>query len=80
MTGVQTCALPISFYHFDVYRLKSSDEIFELGFDEYLFGDGICLIEWAEIVKEAIPNDAIWINIEKDLSKGENYRVIKIDE
>ncbi len=70
----------LPFYHFDVYRLKNSDEIFELGFDEYLFGDGVCLIEWAEIVEEAIPEDAIWINIEKDLSKGENYRVIKIDE
>ncbi len=70
----------LPFYHFDVYRLKSSDEIFELGFDEYLFGSGVCLIEWADIVKDAIPENAIWISIEKDLSKGENYRSIKIDE
>lgn len=70
----------LPFYHFDVYRLKSSDEIFELGFDEYLFGNGVCLIEWADIVKDAIPENAIWISIEKDLSKGENYRSIKIDE
>ncbi len=70
----------IPFYHFDVYRLKSSDEVFDLGFDEYIFGNGVCLIEWADIIKDAIPDNAIWINIEKDLSKGENYRIIKIDE
>ena len=67
----------LPFYHFDMYRLKSSDEIFDLGFDEYFYGDGVCLIEWAEIVKDAIPENAIWITIEKDLSKGENYRIIK---
>ena len=70
----------LPFYHFDVYRLKSSDEIYDLGFDEYIYGNGVCLIEWAEIVKDAIPDNAIWITIEKDLSKGENYRIIKIDE
>ena len=68
------------FYHFDVYRLKNPDEVYELGFDEYFFGDGVCLIEWAEIIKETIPKSAIWIKIEKDLSKNENYRIIKIDE
>ncbi len=70
----------LPFYHFDVYRLKSSDEVFDLGFDEYIFGNGVCLIEWADIIKDAIPENAIWISIEKDLSKGENYRIIKIDE
>lgn len=70
----------IPFYHFDAYRLNSSEEIFELGFEEYLFGNGVCLIEWAEVIKDAVPKDAIWINIEKDLSKGEDYRIIKIDE
>ena len=70
----------LPFYHFDVYRLANSDEIFDLGFDEYFDGNGVCLIEWAEIVKDAIPDNAIWITIEKDLSKGENYRIIKIDE
>ncbi len=70
----------LPFYHFDVYRLTGPDEIFDLGFDEYLFGDGVCLIEWADIIKTAVPKEAIWVNIEKDLSKGENYRIIKIDE
>jgi len=70
----------LPFYHFDVYRLESSDDIFDLGFDEYIFGDGVCLVEWAEIIKEAIPQNAVWVTIEKNLSKGENYRLIKIDE
>ncbi len=68
------------FYHFDVYRLKNSDEFFDLGFDEYLFNGGVCLIEWAETIRDAMPENAIWVSIEKNLSKGENYRIIKIDE
>ncbi len=70
----------IPFYHFDVYRLKNSDELWDLGFEDYLYGNGVCLIEWADIVKEDIPENAIWICIKKDLTKGENYRIIEIDE
>lgn len=67
-------------FHFDVYRIKYEDELDDIGFDEYIFGDGVCLIEWAENIKNLIPENAIWVKIEKDLTKGENYRTIKINE
>lgn len=50
-------------YHFDVYRIADIDEMFELGFDEYIFGEGICIIEWADKIREIIPSTSIWINI-----------------
>lgn len=56
-------------YHFDVYRLGSSDELYDLGADDYLYGDGVCVVEWADIVWDAIPEDALWINIEQ----GEDF-------
>jgi len=65
-------------YHFDVYRLSDSYEMDELGYEEYFFGEGICLVEWAEIVRDIIPDDATWITIEKDFSKGSDYRKITI--
>ncbi len=67
-------------FHFDVYRIKYEDELDDIGFDEYIFGDGVCLIEWAKNIKSSIPKDAIWVEIQKDLSKGEDYRIIKINE
>ncbi len=67
-------------FHFDVYRIKYEDELDDIGFDEYIFGDGVCLIEWAKNIKNSIPKKAIWINIEKDLKEGENFRLIKINE
>lgn len=67
------------FYHFDVYRLNSADEFYDVGFEEYFYSNGICLIEWADMIPEFIPNDAIWIKIEKDLSKQEDYRIIEVD-
>lgn len=68
----------IPFYHFDVYRLSSPEEIFDLGFEDYFYGDGICLIEWADIIKEFLPDNAVWISITKDLQKGESYRLIEV--
>lgn len=65
-------------YHFDVYRITDIDEMDEIGYEEYFFGDGVCLIEWADMIGTLIPDSAIWINIQKDLSKGENYRKIII--
>lgn len=70
----------LPFYHFDVYRLNHFEELFEIGYEEYFFGNGVCLIEWAEIVKPLIPKDAIWITIEKDFSKDENYRRIEVKQ
>lgn len=67
------------FYHFDVYRITDVDEMYEIGYEEMFFGDGVCLIEWAQLIKDIIPKQAIWISIEKDLSKGFDYRKITIE-
>ena len=66
----------LKLYHFDVYRIGSIEEMDDTGYEEYFFGDGVCLIEWAELIEEIIPPDAVWINIEKDLDKGFDYRRI----
>ena len=66
------------FYHFDVYRIGDIEEMVEIGYDDYFFGGGICLIEWAELIEEILPEDRISITIEKDLSKGFDYRRITI--
>ncbi|HOA81362.1 MAG TPA: tRNA (adenosine(37)-N6)-threonylcarbamoyltransferase complex ATPase subunit type 1 TsaE [Defluviitaleaceae bacterium] len=66
-------------YHFDVYRITDIDEMEEIGYEEYFYGDGICLIEWADMIEELIPDNAIWINIIKDLDKADNYRKIIIE-
>jgi tRNA threonylcarbamoyladenosine biosynthesis protein TsaE len=67
------------FYHFDVYRLGSEEELWDIGWEEYTSGDGVCLIEWADQLREAMPADAIWIHLEKDLRQGTEYRRIGID-
>lgn len=63
-------------YHFDVYRVGDSEEMEYIGCDEYFYGDGVCLIEWAEMIRDIIPENAVWIKIEKNLEKGLNYRCI----
>lgn len=68
----------LPFYHFDVYRIESLEEMDDTGYEEYFFGGGVSLVEWAELVKELIPENAVWIKIEKDLSKGDDYRKITI--
>ena len=68
----------LKLYHFDVYRIGDPDEMWDIGFDEYLYGDGVCLIEWPENVEELIPGSAVRITIEKDLSKGLDYRRLQI--
>ncbi len=67
------------FYHFDVYRISVPEEMYEICFDDYLYGDGICLIEWGELIRDILPENTISIRIEKDLSKGEDYRLIHIN-
>ncbi len=67
-------------YHFDVYRIGSPDEMFEIGYEDYFYGQGVCLIEWATLVDEIIPEEAIHITIEKDLEKGFDYRKITVEE
>lgn len=70
----------IPFNHFDVYRIEQIEELENIGFDDYINSDSVCLIEWAEMIENAIPKDAIWVKISKDLEKGENYRVIEIED
>lgn len=65
-------------YHFDVYRIGDISEMDEIGYEDYFFGEGVCLIEWAELVEEIIPPDAYRIRIEKDLSRGMDYRKITV--
>ena len=66
------------FYHFDVYRISCEEEMEDTGYEEYFYGEGVCLVEWAELVKELIPADAVWITIEKDYTKDDDYRRITI--
>ena len=66
-------------YHFDVYRIADPDEMFEIGFDEYAFGQGVCMIEWGEQISEILPDHTKYITIEKDLEKGFDYRKITIE-
>lgn len=68
----------LPFYHFDVYRIGHIDEMDEIGYEEYFYGDGVCLIEWADLIEEIIPSHALWIEIRKDYSKGEDYRQILV--
>ena len=69
----------IPFYHFDVYRIKSLEEMHDIGYEEYFFGNGVCLVEWASMIEELIPEYAVRVHIYKDLDKGADYRKIVID-
>ena len=70
----------LPFYHFDVYRIGDIEEMEEIGYDDYFFGEGICLIEWAELIEEILPENRISITIQKDLEKGFDYRRIIMEE
>lgn len=67
-------------YHFDVYRIADSDEMYEIGFDEYVYGEGVSVIEWCELIEDILPEKRYNITITKDYEKGENYREIEIEE
>ena len=70
----------LPFYHFDVYRIGDLEEMEEIGYDDYFFGQGICLIEWAELIEEILPEKRIEVTIEKNLEKGFEYRKITIED
>ena len=70
----------LPFYHFDVYRIGDLEEMEEIGYDDYFFGQGICLIEGAELIEEILPEKRIEVTIEKDFEKGFEYRKITIEE
>lgn len=67
------------FYHFDVYRLTDPYELEEIGYEEYFYGEGCTMIEWSTLVQALIPHKAIEILVEKDISKGLDYRCITIE-
>lgn len=68
----------LPFYHFDVYRIGDESEMDELGYEDYFYGDGICFIEWANLIEGIIPKKHTQITIEKNPSKGFDYRKIEI--
>jgi tRNA threonylcarbamoyladenosine biosynthesis protein TsaE len=70
----------LPFYHFDVYRISDLDEMDEIGYEDYFYGDGVCLIEWAGLIEELLPKKRVNIAITKDLQKGFDYRSIEIDK
>lgn len=70
----------ISFFHFDVYRIGEVEEMEEIGYEDYFYGDGVCLIEWAQLIEEILPANRTIISINKDLEKGFDYREIIISK
>lgn len=68
----------IPLYHFDVYRIEDSEEMEEVGFQDMIYGDGVCLIEWANLITDILPEHYIEVSIEKDLEKGFDYRRILV--
>lgn len=66
------------FYHFDVYRIADVEEMEEIGYEDCFYGEGVCLIEWANLIEEILPEDSIQVTIEKDLGKGFDYRRIHV--
>ena len=70
----------LPFYHFDVYRIGDIEEMDEIGYEDYIYGEGVSLIEWANLIEEILPEHYTEIKIEKDLEKGFDYRRITICE
>lgn len=70
----------LPFYHFDVYRIGSIDEMDEIGYEDYVYGTGVCLIEWANLIEEILPDHYTTVVIEKDLNRGFDYRKISVEE
>ena len=68
----------IPFYHFDVYRIADIEEMEEIGYEDYFYGKGVCLIEWAELIEELLPENRVSIHIDKKLDRGFDYREITI--
>lgn len=70
----------LPFYHFDVYRIGDVEEMEEVGYEDYFYGEGICLVEWADLIEEILPENYIRIEIAKNLSSGFNYRTIRMEQ
>ena len=69
----------LPFYHFDVYRIGDVEEMDEIGYEDYFYGDGVCLIEWSSLIREILPEHAVHVQIEKDPEKGYDYRRITVE-
>lgn len=67
-------------YHFDVYRIGDISEMDEIGYEDYFYGDGVCLIEWSNLIQEILPEQMFRITIEKNLEKGFDYRSVVVEE
>ena len=65
-------------YHFDVYRIADAEEMYEIGYEDYFYGQGVCLIEWADLIREILPESAAVVTIEKELEQGVDYRKITV--
>ena len=70
----------LPFYHFDVYRIGDVEEMEEIGYEDCFYGNGVSLVEWADLIEEILPPERIRITMEKDLEKGLDYRRIKIED
>ncbi len=70
----------LPFYHFDVYRIGAPEEMDEIGFEDYVYGEGVTMIEWANLIQEILPEHYTQITIEKDIAKGFDYRRITVEE
>ena len=70
----------LPFYHFDVYRIGDISEMDEIGYEDYVYGEGVSLIEWANLIEEILPENRTSIMIEKDLEQGFDYRKITTEE
>lgn len=70
----------IPLYHFDVYRISGPWDMDDLGYEEYFYGDGVCLVEWGNLIEEILPENTIFVTIEKDLEKGFDYRKITVSK
>lgn len=69
----------LPFYHFDVYRIGDPEEMEEIGYEDCFYGEGVSLVEWGNLIRELMPSDTIWIFMEKDLEKGFDYRLVRIE-
>ncbi len=70
----------LPFYHFDVYRIEEPEEMEEIGYEDCFYGAGVCLVEWADLIRELMPEHTVTITIEKDLSRGFDFRRITVEQ
>lgn len=71
-------SLPL--YHFDVYRISDPDEMYEVGYEEYVYGDGVSVIEWSELIEDILPEKRYKVTILKDTSEHDDYRKIEVEK